>query len=742
VNRDGQIVIVAEALMTLLEDVEIEVVGPEPRAHLRALLTQVRAGTGSADDLLVLVLNILALDRSLATLIPEEFGGDGASADSAREEPVVRIIGRDGVVFGIDVGVGIDIDIAGSIDSGGGGGGRSYRRWRRGGGSGFVENRESISIGRRARPAPPAPTRPAPVSAQSEPSLRKPPKARWLLSRVYDISNARPRILTRAFRSEGEHEIAVMIGPKQRGWLAAAGGSSVDDVVPAGAQKVTIAFVVPDQGVHMTQSLTLPVDGPSAECRFGLTAGLAGTRTKVVISLVHRGRALQTVELTGANVEEPTAKEIAERIAFDLAVVAPSLAGLEPRQRFDGSIQITRSDGVLVGFATTDRERSTMLPDLDAAVSGIRQKLGDLTDDSIGFGGDIGAPASVNFLRDLALTGGELYSAIGAPLEKLVAPDPVLRVQIVQVARDSFVPIEYIYDLPPPSNKAALCSNWRQALEEGHCEDHFHHLNETTEQLEEICPSGFWAVSKVIERQSVEQTAANQGAVAPAGPSPERARLGALNSALFAWSERLDAAAPGQSTSVLETLRAATRGSTSIAFSWDEWAKVVVGEHPPLLVLLSHTTDDIPARLEIGRDAGGETIALSQITGSHVRGSSRQQVRTDDPAPVVLLLGCGTAIADQAAYSFVAKFRTLGAAVVVGTLTSVLGEHVAPVTSALVKALSRAADETGANAHPQTFGEVWRRTRSRLLAEGQLAALCITAYGDADWFVGEPVKGS
>jgi hypothetical protein len=735
---DEQILVAAEALLTLLESSAVDGVDPELEAQLRALLARAHGGTVSANDVLTLVLRHPSAHRSMLTVIPEAPGGDidrrfvlpaadselTAGAGAVSEAP---ISGNGGGYEDDGDGSGVGGSGAGGDSASGSGGSGS-------GSGGYAGNRARARSG---------PSPPPPVSEQPRLSPRRP---RWLLSKVYDVSGAKPRALTRAFRAGVEHDVAVMIGPKRRGWLAASSGPSVDDVVPSGAQKVTIVFVVPDQRLHMAQSLVLPADGPSAECRFRFTAGEAGMPTKVLISLVHRGRALQTAELTAVAVEDPTSKTIADRIAFSLAVVTPNLANLDTRQPFDGSIQVSRdSYGRLVGFATADPERSTLLPDFGSAVEGIRSILSGLTYASDRFGRDITGRASVDFLRDLAFAGGELNTAIGAPLSQFATGDAVTRVQIVQTDPGLFVPIEFIYDLPPPSNDATLCSNWQQALEQGHCEEHFHHPDEVTGQLMEICPSGFWAVSKVIERQSVEQTAVAD--LAPGlgdgrnEPSATRAYLGQFTSALFAWSELLDAEVSGQSGTVLKALEAATGRAPLVAHTWREWAKAVGSEHPPLLVLLSHTTADIPARLEIGADAGGEKLALSQIMDAHVRGGKSQPAPGSvGHGPVVVLLGCDTAIADQAAYSFAAKFRERGAAVVVGTLTSVLGEHVAPVTSALVEALSRAANEAGVDRSPETFGEVWRRTRSRLLAQGELAALCVTAFGDADWFVGVPAE--
>jgi hypothetical protein len=74
----------------------------------------------------------------------------------------------------------------------------------------------------------------------------------------------------------------------------------------------------------------------------------------------------------------------------------------------------------------------------------------------------------------------------------------------------------------------------------------------------------------------------------------------------------------------------------------------------------------------------------------------------------------------------------------VGTLAPVLGEHAAPVASALVRELRAIAGHRNgaASGEGSTIGDAMLRVRRRLLAKGQLSALCITSFGDADWQLG------
>ena len=112
---------------------------------------------------------------------------------------------------------------------------------------------------------------------------------------------------------------------------------------------------------------------------------------------------------------------------------------------------------------------------------------------------------------------------------------------------NTVLPIEVIYDLPPPNHRPRLCPNWKQALAEGTCDPPTHHVEDVEGRLNVVCPAGFWGISKVVERQAVDpsrltedpETRGIDFAVLPA-PSAERSTLGGLAPVLFAASERIE----------------------------------------------------------------------------------------------------------------------------------------------------------------------------------------------------------
>lgn len=584
--------------------------------------------------------------------------------------------------------------------------------------------------------------RPAPPK-----SSRRRSQPRWVLARVFDLSSAeRPSRAAGAYRANAEHEIEVMIGEEQADWLVARGPSaehSLDAMLPPGkTYRLGVAFLIPALGVHQVGTLTLPPTGPTrVPTTFRFTAPAPGTPVEALISVTYRGRILQSVILSGVAVADPAASSDRERLRLRLQVVVPGFGNLERREAFDAAMVVTRDpDGRAMAAAVPNEEEGPSpivlfdQPGLDGAMAGIAEVLDAFVHDPAPFKGRLDSEASVDLMRKLAISGVELYRAIGRKLKDSLPEGALERLQVVQVDPTAFIPVEFVYDLPAPANDARLCKNWEGALEGKPCTPAHHPVDDALGDLKVVCPSGFWSVSKVIERQVVKEIEAADLKGSRFGiraePTERRPRLAPPSDALFAWSDRLDNTVAGASRRMHQALKKATGHATSVR-TWREWASTISQRKPSLLVLLSHTTEGAPRSLEIGPEgtdepAGAERRALGQVNQKLVK--ARQQ-----DAPVLFLLGCDTAVADRQLYSFVAGFRDAGAAVVIGTITPVHGELAAAVVETLVDQLAAAAKRKD---RAVRFGELMREGRRLLLRKGRLTALSAAAFGDADWLVG------
>jgi hypothetical protein len=98
----------------------------------------------------------------------------------------------------------------------------------------------------------------------------------------------------------------------------------------------------------------------------------------------------------------------------------------------------------------------------------------------------------------------------------------------------------------------------------------------------------------------------------------------------------------------------------------------------------------------------------------------------------VLLLGCDTARAWTEYQSWVVRFKSHGAEIVVGTIATVAAKHAAHVARRLVGLLAFARPAGRGAVGPVAFGEVLLRARQSLLADGEVMSLALTSYGDSD----------
>ena len=170
---------------------------------------------------------------------------------------------------------------------------------------------------------------------------------------------------------------------------------------------------------------------------------------------------------------------------------------------------------------------------------------------------------------------------------------------------------------------------------------------------------------------------------------------------------------------VRENLRGHFGAEFAVASGWEDWAAQVQLHSPAVLFLIPHTDEDedqIPT-MEISND----TLASENIRRDHVLGP------TGLP-PVVLLFGCNTDNAGLPHESFIAYFADYQAAIVISSISKVLGRHAAPLAQDLVERLL-AVPRNG----DRSFGEVLRELRRRSLLDGPPVALVLKAYGDADW---------
>ena len=280
-----------------------------------------------------------------------------------------------------------------------------------------------------------------------------------------------------------------------------------------------------------------------------------------------------------------------------------------------------------------------------------------------------------------------------------------------------------------------MCPNAEQALLDGHCDPtKFHGPAAGDGAIPVVCPMGFWAMNRVIERHAkaaglpkLKGAAAGLRSI----PVPGRDTLGGLSTALFANSDRV--LAPDADAVMQALTKAASKGSTR-ATTWTEWVEDIKARGPDILVLLAHTAKNVRANQTALEIAESDQVPAGRFSESYVRLTEQANGEPDDrPGPLVFLLGCETVLPWLEYQTFVVRFQEREASIVVGTVATVAASHAANVAVKLVEELAARTGKRAGRRRAEAFGDVLLTARRRLLSEGEVMALCLTSYGDADW---------
>lgn len=522
--------------------------------------------------------------------------------------------------------------------------------------------------------------------------------------------------------------VRIRIGPPQGPWQSAPAEFPAEALPPGYQQWRLTVWLTESRQLDepLRKTITLPIDGASTECEFRFTPRSAGPFDGR-ISVLHRGRVLQTAALRGGVIADGAPADAkAMPVLADIVPVRQRLGDLEGRRQFDLAFVTNHTNGGeprAVALSAdhawiSDVTKSLVVTqDINTALSRVAKSVADYAE---GLSGEKGRALFV----DLAKKGAwlQLYlvnNQINRPGNR---PDVAEQeyIQIVSTRSDAIVPFEFIYDHKVPDDDAAICPQWRDALEHGNCAQGCNGGD-----ARRVCPLGFWGLRKVIERHQVspELAAPGRELFLQSEPGRDTTELPLGGTALFASSKKVPHAAQNTVTAALtQKLGMAPVQATN----WSDWATMVGQARPHFLLALPHT-DGTGANVTL--EIGGTTIGTIQVKPAHVHPAK------DDARPLVALLGCDTAGTANEYAEHVAVFRDRGAAVVIGTIATVFGEHAARVGVLLAQEL------LPDGAPPQRLGEAMRALKRRALLEDLLMPLCVVAYGDADWRLVREVTG-
>ncbi|KFN48093.1 hypothetical protein N787_06545 [Arenimonas metalli CF5-1] len=454
-------------------------------------------------------------------------------------------------------------------------------------------------------------------------------------------------------------------------------------------------------GIH------LPRAGDSSAAEFDLRCGAQPADFRARLLVLHENRVLQTLLMTadaaGAcalreeNRYVPGFASASAGTPADIAfVINDSPAGVSG---------ITTVAGGAVSFDEPEGMKASLQSLRKAVAANVVVSVGD--EDAA-----LGSEANLKLMRLLAKHGASILGLLQAhyPLGEMAT---AARVQVVEAIAEAFFPVEFLYSGRSPLPEATLCPNAAAALAPGG--EAVHAGCPHRDSRDHVCPAAFWGMSKCIERHAHGDSRHRLSV-----PTPGEERIGPFTSALLAASQIAQAEMDGP-TGVPATLGKLVPKLTRVE-SWRAWEERIADTLPDLLVLLPHTgkstIDPAIPSLEISN----LYLDADNIEPLHVRAPALAR-----PGPLVLLLGCGTSVAEIDFMGTVGRFVRSGAPIVVGTLSVIHSTQAALLATRLLQA-------TGAPAHAaQRFDEAMLAVKRSLLADGHGMAFTLVAYGHSAW---------
>ncbi|TAG45377.1 MAG: hypothetical protein EAZ30_15845 [Betaproteobacteria bacterium] len=529
-------------------------------------------------------------------------------------------------------------------------------------------------------------------------------------------------------------------------WMSSTASFPEDKLpISPNGHRLQVMFFEPQQlDEPMVKDIHLPSVGASSEAEFLFTPRAAGD-FEARISIVHRGRILQTALLRTVVVasREAVVGSDVKMTLTDEALVRHDWTSLDQRRRFDLALVFNHdvSNTPRMTALSDRRAWAKDLSTIDDVVKAINVELSAVATNVVDFADGLDKGENPKLFVTLAMLGTELFTSL---IREQIEPnttgdidflsDAITHIQIVSTRSDAIVPIEFVYDYGMPDDAVAkLCPEHRDALKSGHCKRTCPGRKDPTQH---VCPMGFWGIRKVIERHvfSAKQNNPDGAAfILQSEATAQRSALAIHEDAVIGYSEIVK---QPRVKPLIDALKLSVHGAVVEAENWDEWAAAVAKHTPQLLVAFPHHAGtNINAKLEIGKQAMSTLRLVRYGDPISTPGGAPLPVHVRMPntaPPLVLLLGCDVSSTAQQFGSHVRDFRAAGAAIVVSTVATVFGEHAVAVGTAMVKRLIERAEADASN---DQFGEILRDTKRQALLDSLPMALCVVAYGDADWTI-------
>jgi hypothetical protein len=555
--------------------------------------------------------------------------------------------------------------------------------------------------------------------AESSEKMARKSSRRFLQAKTFVLSD-KPVHEPRGFLGGVMNRIRVRIGPPGRKWVSLKDKFPEEKLPPnEDSWNLTVVLSEPRHIKEPLRStIRLPRFGASTECDFDfLPAGHPEFEGR--ISVLHRGRIIQTAVLRArvakATRNMPRTKKIT---LSEIIPVRSHLGDLEGRRQYDLAFLTNHTSDKRPRLTAISSKHAwlTNLDDCKQVTKELNKALSKAAKSVADYKPPLDSEKNRALLVELAQLGSYLFGVIVEDQLEVVTNDPEFAelkyLQIVSTKDKPVIPFEFIYDHAVPDDDAKLCPSWQEALKKGECRSGCDKKDSSY-----VCPLGFWGISKVIERHDVTpELSGKMDYYLQSESSTGRPELHFGGNVMIAASQKVKA-------EDLEPLYQACLNATQKphikAEDWKTgWIQCVRDHHPRIMMVMPHTDGSgTNATLEIS----ARTIKTGSIKEDHVRPDESYDF------PIVALLGCDTTGTTLDFGSHVRQFRRKGASMVIGTIATVFGGHAAQVAKMIVEGFSEESTK------PICMGEVLRSVKQKALLEGLVMAMCVVAFGDADW---------
>lgn len=461
----------------------------------------------------------------------------------------------------------------------------------------------------------------------------------------------------------------------------------------------------------LVRRVHLPKVGDTDTAEFHFASGATPEQFRARLIVLHRNRILQTLLLrTPAPGQD---------LALDPEnLVTPYLGVAEIEAAADLAFVVNDNPTGAPGLTTIASDTASFIEPagLAQSIDTVKKLLTAMNVSAVGTSTRLDDKAMVSLMVDLANHGAAILREIRTQLP--IAPyEQAERVQVVEAVAHAYLPLEFLYSGKAPAPTARLCPNAAKALTSG--DRAVHRDCEHAKDPDYVCPAAFWGFSKCIERQPFGLTTAHVFSVPQAGT----ATLEPFQTAVVAASKHVDADDMTGPAGLVTGLKGLA-GTLRSASSWKDWQKKVLVDPPPtLLVLLPHSDDSPTVTNMPALEIANSWLESSRLDEDYVHPEGKI-----GPGPLVLLLGCSTALTGIAFLNFVREFKRSGASIVLGTLATIHGKQATAFATRLLGELKM--EGTG-----KPFDQTLLKVKQQMLAGGEPFVLSLAAYGHSSWLI-------